>query len=199
MCPGTLAIASAVATAGSAVLGGVSAAESANYQAQVAKNNAVIATNNAKYAASAGASQAEQEGLKNAQKLAGLRATQGALGVDTNSGSAADVQTSQRELGGLDQATVSNNAALEVYGYKTQAQSFRAQSKLDESEVGWDIAGGLLSGVGKLAGNPTAAGDISSGFSSLMSGPQSVSGQYQWMTGAGDASDGAAAGLEAFA
>lgn len=194
MCPGTLAIASAVATAGSAVLGGVSSAEAANYQAKVASNNAVIARNNARYSASAGASQAEQQSLRDAQKLSGLRAAQGALGVDPNSGSAADVQVSQRELGGLDQATVSNNAALEVYGYKTQAQSFEAQSKLDESEVGYDIAGSLLSGVGKLAGNPAAA----SGFSSLMSGGPTVSDQYSWMQDgltSNISSDAAAAGL----
>lgn len=177
----TLPLLGAGLMAGSSVLGGIASGNAANYQAQVASNNAQIARGYARYSAGAGATQIEEAGLKDRQQTAGVRAAAAANGVDVNSGSAADLQVSQRELGGLDQATTASRAAEAVYGYEAQAQSYGAQSKLDRSEALGDVVGGLLKGGGQLAG---ASPNIPE-FTSLASGEPSVPQTYQWMQYAG--------------
>lgn len=195
MCPGTLALIAAGTTAVSAIGGGIASASSASYQGAVARNNATIARQNAGYSAAAGSSQITQQGLKARSQEGSLRAGIAASGVDVNSGSAADVQTSQRELNALDSATVANRAAEQVYGYGTQATSYDAQSKLDQAQVPWDIAGGVLKAAGGLAGSASSlpgggggggggggSGLANEGGYSLLSGPPSVPDAYQWMT-----------------
>lgn len=178
MCPGTLALIAAGTAAAGAIGGGIASANAASYQAKVAQNNAITARQNAGYAAAAGSSQVTQQGLKAAAQEGSLRTGIAASGVDVNSGSAAEVQTSQRVLDSLDTSQVANRAAEQVYGYGTQATSFDAQSKLDKAQVPWDVAGGFLKAAGSLAGNPS----VDSSVSSLLSGPPSVPDAYQWMT-----------------
>jgi hypothetical protein len=171
------ATAGAALSAGSAVFGGVASSNAARYQAQVASNNATIAKQNAAYSASAGSSQIEQAGLKARAQSSNVKASQAASGIGVNSGSAADVQESQRELGALDTATVGSRAAMAVYGYQSQAQSFTAQSQLDKTQASGDLFGGLLKGAGALAG----AAPSTPGGSSLLSGSPSVPSNYSWM------------------
>lgn len=142
-------VVAAVVAAGSAVAGGVAQSNAANYQAKVAQTNAQIASQNQRHAAMAASSQTEQEGLKNAERAATVRNAFAANDVDVNTGSPADVQRSQRELGDLDTAQTANNAALQAYGYGAQRTSFLAQSGLDETESQDDLYGGILNGVSK--------------------------------------------------
>lgn len=222
MCVATLAIAGAVAGAAGSVMGGISQANSAHYQAQVAANNALIEKQNAAYAASAGSAKTEQAGFQARSQLARVRAGEAANGLDVNSGTPADVQESEHEIGDLNTRTVSNNSALQVYGYQTQAVNYQAQSSADEAQVGGDVVGGVLGAVGKLASNssvqgalggagggsgglqvtyaddgtPMAAGGSMPSASdvnpSLLSSAPTVPPNYSWMQG-GDASDGATA------
>lgn len=161
------------------ILGGISAGNSAHYQSQVATNNQTIAKQNENYAASAESAQVERAGLKERQQGAAVRAGLASSGVDVNSGSAADTQVSQREIGNLDTQTVKNNAALKVYGYQTQAANFGAQSQLEESQVGPDILGGVLSGAGSIASH-----------ASLLSHAPSVPPEYSWMQNSAPEEDG---------
>jgi hypothetical protein len=170
--------------AGGQFLGGIAQGQADSYQAKVASNNAIAARQNAAYAASAGAAQTEEAGLKARNQAASVRAGQAAEGVDVNSGSAADVQTSQREIGALDTATVSNNAALEAYGYQSQATSFQAQANLDRAEAGYAPFAGAIQGAGTLLSNPS----VDSSFSSLLSGTPSTPPNYQWMQSSGTGS-----------
>lgn len=186
MCVATLALVGAGIGAAGKLLGGVSSAHAASYQAQVARNNAVVAQQNAAYAASAGASQTEQAGLKARSRDAAVRASLAANGVDVNTGSAADVQVSSRELGQLDTATVANNAALEAYGYRTQATNYTAQAGLEQSQVVPDVLGGVLGAAGSFLGNSSVDG----GLSSLMGKNPSLGEDYQWMQGGGGDSGG---------
>lgn len=181
------------------LFGGIAQGEQAHYQAQVAKNNSITETQNAQYAASAGAAQVEQAGLKAAQKSSGLKASQAASGLDVNSGSPVDVQTSERELGFLDAKTVANNAAVQTYGYETQAVNDKAQEKLYNTESIEAPIGGALSAGGSLAGNASVDSLFSSGGgsatggaqtfgagatgapTSLISGLPSVPDSYSWM------------------
>lgn len=143
----------AAASAGGAILGGVAQARSAAYGAQVANNNAQIMRQNAAYSAGASAAQVETQGLKNRAMNAQARASIAANNIDVNTGSPADVQVGNRELGQLDTATVASRGAEKVYGYQTEATNQDAQATLDRSEVAPDIIGGVLKGVGAAAGS----------------------------------------------
>lgn len=132
------------------VFSGVPGAMAASYQAQVAKNNAVIAHQNAGYAAEAANVKGEQEGLKARDATGRVRAAIGANNLDVNTGSPADVQTSERELGFLNTSTVTSNEALQVYGYQGQQQNFLSQAQLDSSESENDLIGGVVSASSSL-------------------------------------------------
>lgn len=182
MCLATLALAGAGASAAGSVIGGVSQANAAAYQGQVAANNATTARRNAAYSASATAAQTEEAGLKARQQQGAVRTGIAANGLDVNSGSAVDVQQSQREISGLDTANVGARGAEQVYGYRTQAAGYQAQSELDQSQVAPDIIGGVLKGGGSLLANPTVDASVSSGFSSLIGkGGSGVPSSYSWM------------------
>lgn len=185
MCLATAALA---ATAGSAIMGGVSSAQAANYQAQVARNNAQIAHQNEAYSASATSANVTQEGLKASQRDAQVRVGAAAQGLDVNSGSPAAVQASQRQLGDLDVATTASRGAEQVYGYGSQQTGFTAQAGLDQAQVGPDIAGGFLKAAGAAAGSPSFGGTPSTGgadASSIVSGSPGLPNNYSWMGNAG--------------
>lgn len=165
--PAVLAATGAVVSAGSAVAGGISQGHALGYQAQVARNNATIAGQNAEYATQAGAVKTEQAGLKARAQLGQVRTSLAANGLDVNSGSAADVQTSQREIGALDQETVAHNAALETYGYKTQVAGYTDQSKLLNREAAFAPIEGAFKGLGSLI---SAAPGIADKFGWMQSG-----------------------------
>ncbi len=187
-----IAVAAAGIGAASSISQGIAQGHAANYQAQVAANNAKIAQQNAEHAASAGAADTLTAGLKARAKLGSIRTGYAANNLDVNTGSPADVQVAQRQLGALDTATVAHNAALSVYGYKTQATGYQAQSGLDKMEAGYAPVAGVLRGVGQLAG---AVGDFPTGggksgdlmedgqdpIGSLISGPPSPSSNSAWM------------------
>lgn len=165
-----LAIAGAAISAVGTVEGGIAQGHAANYAAQVAQNNAIIANQNAAYASAAGEQAAAAESQKGAAIGGRIKAAQAASGIDVRSGSAVNVQSSQRETSQLDTETVLNNAELQAYGYRSQATSFGAQAGLETAEaeqapIGADIgaAGGLLSSAGsvgmKWTGGTPAAGD----------------------------------------
>ncbi len=187
-----LPILGAVASAGGALLGGISQANAASYQAQVARNNAKTEQQNAEYAAKATASRTEQEGLRAAQRLSGVEASLAANNIEGTTGSASDVSQSQHAFGLLDTATVANEGALQVYGYKTQANAFDAQAALDQSQVGSDILGGVLGAAGSIGknagslglgggGGPTFSADQN--WSTLVSGAPSIPASLTWAGG----------------
>lgn len=146
--------------------------QAASYQAQVAKNNAQIANQNSQYAIEAGQEKAQQTSLSNSAKLGQIRAAIGANNIDVNSGSAANTQESQREIGKLDTETQMSNALLQAYGYQVAGTGYAAQAGLENmtaSQTGTAeagaIGGSLLSGAKAI---PTswlsgASGSSSSG------------------------------------
>jgi hypothetical protein len=148
-----LAIGGAVTSAIGAIGGGIASSQAASYQAQVNRNNATTATQNSTYALEAGSVQEQEAGQKAAGQLGQVRASMAANNVDVNSGSAVDVQKSQRETGLLSEEDVSNNAALTAYGYQTQATGFQAQAGLEQGQASTAIPGALLSAGGGLLSN----------------------------------------------
>lgn len=152
-----LAIAATVAAAATSAAGAVESGEAnasnAKYQAQVAANNATIANQNAEAATQAGAANAAAQSLQNRETVSKTIAGAAASGVDVNSGSAADVTTSNREVGDLDTLQTLNNAQLQAYGYQSQSTGFTAQSGLETAEASQaPIAGGISAGGDLLSG-----------------------------------------------
>jgi hypothetical protein len=166
-----VAIASVAATAIGAGVSYIGAQQSAaaqskaaGYQAQVAANNATIANQNATYARQAGEAKATTQSLQARARLGAAVTGEAAQGVDVTTGSAADVQATDRALGQLDTETVRNNAALTAYGYRSQSTGFTAQSGLDQAQSANALAAGNIAGVGDLVSGAASVSQKFLGF-----------------------------------
>lgn len=146
-----LPVIAAVASVAGTAMSAISASNNADYQSQVAENNAIAAEQNAQYARRAGEQQAAAQSLKGADTAGKIQTAIAANGVDVNTGSAVDVEASQRQQSKLDTETVLNNADLQAYGYRTQAVNFQAQSQLDSAQSSQALIGGGLGAIGGLA------------------------------------------------
>ena len=157
-----LALIAGIAGAGISAYGtaeaGTSQANAANYNAQVARNNATIANQSADYVVAAGQEAASNESRKNAAVSGKIKTTQAASGIDVNTGSAKDVQVSQRETGQLDSETVLNNSELKAYGYRSAATGFEATAGLETEEAEQAPIGADLSAAGGLLGSASSLG-----------------------------------------
>lgn len=120
----------------------------AKYSAEVARNNSTIANQNANYATAAGETKAYDQAMKARAAAGALRASLGANGLDVNSGSALDVQVSDREIGQTDVERERSNAALKAYGYRVQASNYEAESKLDDAQAGYEKQAGYIKALG---------------------------------------------------
>ncbi len=140
------------------ITGGAATAANARYQATVAENNAIVAQQNANYAAAAGSQRAGVASLRNAARVGAVKAGQAASGIDVNTGSAVDVQKSERETGQLSALTEENNALLQAYGYRAAAVSDTAQAQLLRGEAAQAPIGAGLAASGGLIGNASALG-----------------------------------------
>lgn len=137
---------------------GISTANMYGYQSGIASLNAKIAAQNADYAVSQGETQAAESGMKTAAQIGTTRAKQGASGIAVSSGSPTDVITSERKIGGIDQALIRNNAARVAYGYKTQemtsnlqASAYGAAQRNTMLATPLNVAGSLISGSASVA------------------------------------------------
>ena len=162
----TLAIASIAASAGGGILGAVGAkkqadaqAQSANYQAAVARNNQIIAQRYGEYAISKGRSQAELSNYRTAQVIGTAKATQAASGVDVNTGTPVAVRQSIRDIGELDAATIVNNSLNEAYGYKVKAAGFGAEAQLGTMKAKYAEEAGTYAVASSLLGGATSVSD----------------------------------------
>ncbi len=155
---GPLGIAGAGLSAVGAIEGGLSTSAQAQYQSQVAENNKTIANQNAAYAAAAGSRQAADASMRSAATGGRIKAAQAANNIDVNTGSAVEVQKSEREVGQLSSLTAQNNALLQAYGYRSAATSYGAQAGLDVAAAAQAPIGATIGAAGGLLGNASALG-----------------------------------------
>ncbi len=134
--------------------------EAMAYRATVAANNAAIASRDARLDIQAGEVAATNKGLQTRAKVGSQLATQGASGVDVNSGSAPTVRAATAEYGMLDALTIRSNSEKQAYAKEVEATSDTAQSQLDTmagEEAGkagaLGAAGTLLSGASTVGLN----------------------------------------------
>lgn len=171
-----LAIAGAAISAVGTVAGGIATQNAANYQAQVANNNSIVAQQNAIQAEEAGSVAAENQSLKGAAELGKVKATQAANGIDVNTGSAVDVQASERETNQLNTENVFHNDLLKAYGYRVQSENFQSEGELDEAKASEAVPASVLSATGSLLGSASSIGSKWSGSTNSLFGGGSPSG-----------------------
>jgi hypothetical protein len=156
--PVSLGLIGAAVSAGGSVMGGLSQASASHYQAEVARNNAQTEAQNASHASAATADAAEQQSLKGANRQAAVKGALAANGVDVNSGSAVNVEASDREQAKLDTLNTESNGQQQVYGYRVQSGNFNAQSGLDQQQADQAPVGAAFGALGSLASNASAIG-----------------------------------------
>ena len=137
---------------------GQARSQAAAYQAQVAANNAEIARRNATMDIQSGETAAVNQGLKTAQRVGQEKATQGASGLDVNSGSAVAVRAGTAQVGMLDALTIRSNAAKKAYGEQVQATSDTAQSQLLSAESSQAATAGEIGAAGTLLSGASTVG-----------------------------------------
>ncbi len=151
------AVGAVVSTVG-ALSAGQAASSNASYQAQVARNNAITASQNSEYAIQAGQAKATDTSLTDRAQLGAVKAAEGASGIDVDTGSPADVQQTQREVGTLNTERTIDAAALQAYGYRTQATNFTAEAGLQEQESAQARTAADYSAFGSLLGGASSTG-----------------------------------------
>lgn len=155
-----------VITTGLTVAGAAGSAysgyETAQYQAQVAKNNQALATANAQYTEQAGVAATQQQELKDASQMGAIRATIAANGLDTNSGSALDLQRSQAELGTLNVETTQANYQRDANNQMAQATNFGNEASVYDSKGDTAIASGAGNLAKSVIGGSSILGNSSS-------------------------------------
>lgn len=134
-------------------------ANALKYQAQVAENNRKIGEQLADRATAAGESQVQAQRLKTAAAIGGIKAHQGASGLDINSGSAVDVQSTAAEMGELDALTIRNNAAMASYNYKLQGAGYGQAAALNQAAASNALTAGNLSAFSSFAGGASNIAD----------------------------------------
>lgn len=162
---------------GASLAGGIMSAQGAeksgqaqqqmfNYQAQVAMINSQIDKQNADYARNYGEQQSVIEGMKASQQAGAIKAAQGASNIDVNSGSAVEVQESQRKITSLDLTQIRSNAAKTAY-------DFDVKSVMDTNQATLDVmAGQNAKMTGDINATASILGTVSSVSSKWIQGSQ---------------------------
>jgi hypothetical protein len=169
-------MAGAGASAVGTIAGGIANQNSASYQAAVANNNSIVAQQNATEAEEAGSAAAENQSLKGAAELGKVKTAQAANGIDVNSGSALDVQESERETNQLSTENVFHNDLMQAYGYRVQSENFQSEAALDTAKADEAVPASVLSATGGLLSSASSIGGKWSGSANSLFGGGSPSG-----------------------
>lgn len=138
------------------IFGGVSQSNMYQYQAGIAQLNAKIAKENESYALVAGEREAGRSGMATRFKVGETRARFGAGNLAVSSGSPKDVTDSIGSIGGMDAATIRNNAARVAYGYATEAVSEESKASAYGRASTDALVSGFLKGTGSLISGSTS-------------------------------------------
>lgn len=146
------------------IFAGQSQKQMYDYQSKVALINAQIDKQNSEWEQTKGEIEAQQYGLKAGQQFGQIRAAQGASNIDVNSGSAAEVQRSQRQLTQMDIGQIRQNAAKNAYDYQVKGVMDIDQSKL------YTAAGENAEKAGYIGAASSILGSVSSVSSKWIQG-----------------------------
>lgn len=162
---------------------GAAQARALRFQAQVAANNKIIADQNATWEMQAGRVKSEAIGMQTRTAVSSAKANIAAGGIDVNTGSALDVQSTIAGMGAQDSATTIDNAAKEAYGWRAKGVEQAVNRKLllaqadDAERLGQiNALGSILGGVGSAVGGVVSAWDTNRATSSRTNSRSNSSG-----------------------
>lgn len=149
------------------------------YQAGVAEMNRKIAEENATYAIALGETKAQLSGMETRATMAKTKASQGASGIDVNTGTNVAVRESEAEIGAYEQDVARADAAKESYNQKVKAWEAGTQADLYRmSAEDAKRAGSYANMYDVAASNARRAGNINAA-TSILGAASSVS--TRWM------------------
>lgn len=155
------------ATVASAAISAVGAIRSSQAQSAAADYNAKVASLNAQAATQQGEAAAEAQQRDSQRKIGTALAAYGASGVETDSGSPADVLSQSARDATLDNLTIKYNAKMRALGYQMQGN-------LDTANASNSASAGVLSGTAALLGGLGAAGRMYYGGGGSATGTPSM-------------------------
>ena len=115
-----------------ALFSGEASARGYEFDAAIERRNSLIKSQDADYVRAVGEIEQTKAGLAGKAKMGAIRAAQGASNLDVNSGSAAQVQASQRDINIYEQKTIAANAGRAAFGLDSEAAMLMAQSAMSE-------------------------------------------------------------------
>ena len=142
----------AIASAASAVVGGMGAANQAEYQSEIAARNAQIAQQNAAYATQQGQAEQVDAAMKQQQQAGKMKAVQGASGVDVGQGSAADVAGGEAGINAVDQNRIAQGATSKARNFQNQSADLSAESEMYSNSASNALFSSFIGGVSSVAG-----------------------------------------------
>jgi hypothetical protein len=153
-----MAVALPFIMAASAVIGAVGAVRSAQAQAGAADHNAQLAEQNAQIATAQGEAAAAAQQRDAQRNIGRALALYGASGVQTDTGSPAEVLADSARNASLDNMTIRYNAKLRAMGLQAQAGLDRSNASNASSAGVLNATSALLSGGAKAASMYAGAG-----------------------------------------
>lgn len=176
---GALAALSIGATVTSGFVQAASQRAAAKFQKGIFDYNAKVAEAQATIAEQRGSEMANRARQKARRLIGSQRAALGAQGLDPNAPASLDIQTETALIGELDAMTIRNNAALEAWGFRTQATGFTSQGRLASFAGRSKAVGSIISAGASVARTsfdifgrksltvPTATDDFNAGIGQL--------------------------------
>jgi hypothetical protein len=136
----------AMSTGANAYVQAGAISEQGKFQTQQMETNARMAKMQADQATKRGEKAAQAVRQKTKQLIGSQRAALAAQGIEVNADTAADIQADTSALGALDALTVKNNAWLEAWGYKVQANDYETQAKMVSNAAKYNSKMTLVTG-----------------------------------------------------
>lgn len=138
-----------------AIIQGVLAVDASLVEGQAAKRQADRNTARANEAAldalSKGALEAGGARMAGSQTVAKQNVAYSASGVESSTGTAANVQAGTKAQAELEAQVIENDAAREAWGYRKHGMDYQTQAGLDASKRNREAFGTLLTAGGKAA------------------------------------------------
>ncbi|MGO9410037.1 MAG: hypothetical protein ACLQCB_04715 [Spirochaetia bacterium] len=146
-----MAIGSMIASVAGAGMSAYSSMQSADYNAQVARNNQTIANQNASIALQQGQQQEENKRIQTGEMVSAIGAGEAASGVNPNEGSALNVRASAAETGELDALTIRYNANMQNRNDIYAGKMYGSQAALDTSQGIYGMMSSILGGASSVS------------------------------------------------
>jgi hypothetical protein len=146
-----MAVGSIVSSIAGAGVNAMAQEQSAQYNAQVARNNQIIANQNASIALQQGQQQEENKRIQTGEMLGAIVSGEAASGVNPNTGSALNVRSSAAETGESDALTIRYNSNLAARNQAYAAQMYGSQAQLDAAQGEWGAMSSILGGASSVS------------------------------------------------